>query len=169
MHTIPFEIAEDIFDEINAYNEDKITELVEVMGDEQPFLMVYMISAGEDELNEGEHELLFFLGTYIWMAMKKQSSSLGAVTEEVFDLVEEKNSKMLEYLSEESEMGLESFVEALLKDYKQSELLRLIVEVVEEEDDEEEEDEESMIREEMKGIIFIYLKIVIDCLDSVAA
>jgi hypothetical protein len=82
------------------------------------------------------------------------------VTGEDLDTAESENFQMLEYLEGESEGGLYDVTEKLLETYNQREILRYILDALM-----EEPDEGFIIRDENVGIMFIYLKTVLDAMD----
>jgi hypothetical protein len=128
----------------------------------QPFLNVYLLAAGGDELNRDERELLFYLGMVVWKMMAKGAKELTQVSSNTIDKEEEKNWDMLNYLSGESKsFDFVNTVESIVAGYNQKNILKYVVEALEEHDT-----EEGNIRDDKKGEMFIYLKTVIDCLDQ---
>jgi hypothetical protein len=69
---------------------------------------------------------------------------------------------MAEYLMGESPEGFEDAVEQIFKGHNQINVLRYAVEALFEMDD----DENAGVREEMKGLIFMELKTVVEALDQ---
>lgn len=93
--------------------------------------------------------------------MLQGNRGLPQITGEVLDKAEEANMKLIEYLEGESEVDFMEAVEELVKNYNQREVLGYVVEALM-----EESDEECLIRDEYRGMMMIYLKTVIDCLDG---
>ena len=118
------------------------------------------MAAGHDILNQDEQELLLYMGSNVWKMMSQGEKSLPEVTEKILHQVEKNNYKMLDYLDCESEVEFSETVGEIISNYNQPEILRYIVDSLFEEDEEGVE-----IRDEMRGMIAIYLKTVIDCFD----
>ncbi len=161
MKTISAKIVDQTWRKMAIMSPLQIPKLVNKFANEQPVIFAYLLAAGEDLLNQDEKELLLYLGTVIWQIMSQGSTPLPKVTEETLYALEDSNFKMVEYLEGEPEADIENTVAKIYSSYNQPEVLRYVAEALFEEDEEGEE-----IREEMKGIIFIYLKTVIDCFDK---
>ena len=69
---------------------------------------------------------------------------------------------MMEYLAGEPESEFTDTVEKIMETYSQSELLRFIIEKLMEEPEKGVE-----LREDTIGMIVLYLKTIIDCIDTV--
>ena len=134
--------------------------MANLMQEQHPFVLVYLLAVGSDILNEDERELLLYLGMVIWQIMSQGDTPLTKVTEDDLDKAEEANMKMLEYLEGESEAGFMDVTEKMISNYGQPEVLKYAVEALM-----EEPEEGCLIRDENKGIMMIYLKTVIDCLN----
>jgi len=92
--------------------------------------------------------------------MSEGRVTLSSVTEETLDAVDDSNTKMLEYLENESEFDFIDTVETIFKNYNQPGVMRYVVEAL------MEDTEDYTLREAMKGVMLIYLKTVIDCFDK---
>mgnify|MGYP006267821657 CR=1 FL=1 len=145
----------------NMDDEAFIEKLIDQIAEEQPFLFAYLVAMGEGDLNEDEHELLLFLGVEIWQMMSKGDQPLGQVSESHLDRLEQSNMQVLESLSGESEAEFLQQLYGMLEGYPQPEVLRHVMEVILEE-------ETDVVRPSNRGIMIIFLKIVIDCLQESA-
>lgn len=161
MKPISSGIVEKTWKKLSSMSPLKAPRLINDMSKQQPLILAYLMAAGEDMLNQDEKELLLYLGVVVWQIMSQGSAPLPKVTEETLDAIENSNVKMLEYLEGESEIDFIETVENIFTNYNQTEVLKYVVEALM-----EEEDEESFIRDEVKGIMLIYLKTVIDCFDK---
>ncbi|MBN1351740.1 hypothetical protein JXJ21_20160 [candidate division KSB1 bacterium] len=141
----------------------KIQTVVRDFSESQPMILAYLMAMSDSLLNESESELLLYLGTTVWQMMEAGAHNIELVTETTLEEIEDKNMKMLEYLEGESEDDFIQTVEKIIEGYNQKEVLRYVVEALFESD---EDDGQGEIRDEMIGQIFIFLKVIIDCLDQ---
>lgn len=160
MNTISAEIVENTWNIIGSMSPLSATQLINKLSEEQPVILAYLMAVGEDMLNQDEKELLLYLGVVVWQIMSQAKTPLPPVTEETLDAVDDSNMKMLEYLEGESEFDFIQTVETIFKNYNQPEVMRYAVEAL------MEDNEDYTIRDEMKGVMIIYLKTVIDCFDK---
>ena len=161
MKPISSEIVEKIWKEMGAMSVQSAPRMIEAMQKEQPVVLAYLMAVGKAVLNRDEQELLLYLGTVIWRIMLQGDKSLTQITPEVLDKAEDKNMKMLEYLEKETEAEFIDTVEKTIENYPQPEVLKYVVEALM-----EREDDGTLIRDESKGMMLIYLKTVIDCFDK---
>jgi hypothetical protein len=146
----------------------EIPHLVNQMEAEQPVVLVYLAAVGDAIFNQHEREILFYLGVAVWQMMKQSQRRLRKVTEERLEQAEEANFDFLERLSASPEADFESATEAMITTYPEPEVLRYIVEAINEEEDYDPDD--PPIRDEYRGMAFVYLKTVLDAfISSLAA
>ena len=131
------------------------------MAKEQPVVLAYLMAVDDDIFNQGEREVLLFLGVVVWRIMLQGTRPVPKVTDEILDKAEAGNSKMAEYLQGETEAGFEEVTRKIIGSYKQPEVLQYVVEAIM-----EDTEESSPIRDENKGIMLLDLKTVIDCLNG---
>lgn len=158
MNVIPAEIVEHTWTLIGEMEDEELAQLMNDVGETQPFLLAYLLSIGDEGFNQEEKDLLLFLGVSVWKMMSQGKGKLPIITEEALAEVEANNIKMLEYLSGESESNFLKTTTTILDAYNQPHILRYVIEEIVDED-------VSLISDENRGMIFIYLKIMIDCLD----
>lgn len=140
----------------------EIPRFVQQMEEEQPAIMAYLLAVGDALFNQHEREIIFYLGMVVWQMMKQSKRRLFKVSPRKLDRAEEANFALLERLSESPEAGWESLTRTMLATYPEPEVLRYIVEAIMEDDD----PEDPPIRDEYRGMAFIYLKTVLDALIS---
>ena len=157
MNPIPIEQVEQTWNQMNELGEGAIAGLIEEMGQNQPLLLVYLISVGDGTFNEAEEEYFFFLGSFVWQALKDGKEELPEITEKVLMEAEASGVEMLEKL-ESSPMDATHFVDRLLESYPQRFLLGFVIEELMEEDDPE-------IRDDTRAMMLVFIKVIIDCLD----
>lgn len=163
METISARTVEKTWRRMSTMSPEGFPQIIDKLSSEQPAVLVYLLASGEDLFNLDERELLLYLGVVVWQIMAQGSTELREVTDETLDAVEDANLGMLEYLEDETEADFVETVEKIYTNYNQPEVLRYVVEALW-----EEEEEDAEIREEMKGMIFLFLKTVIDALDKSA-
>lgn len=158
MDPIPLKIIEKTWKKMSTMSWQEITELTNLMRKQQPFVLAYLLAAGHEIFNQDEREQLLYLGVVIWQIMSQGSKPLTKITGDTLDGVEKANIEMLEYLAGESETDFMDTLRQVVNNYPQPEVLKYVVEALV-----EEPEEGSLIREENKGYILIYLKTIIDC------
>jgi len=136
---------------------------VQQMQEEQPAIMAYLLAVGDALFNQHERETIFYVGMVVWQMMKQSKRRLLKVSPKKLDQAEEANFAFLERFSAESEADLDKATRAMLATYPESEVLRYIVEAIEEED---QDPDNPPIRDEYRGMAFVYLKTVLDALIS---
>lgn len=159
MKPISPEIVEATWKRIGGMSPSQIPKLIQQMEREQPVILVYLMAAGDDILNRDERELLLYLGVVVWQIMLQGDTLPPEVSEEDLAEVEKSNTKMLEYLGGEMEDDFVKTTQKIMVNYGQPEVLKYIIEALM-------EDEEDLIRDENKGMLVIFLKTVIDCLNN---
>ena len=164
MKPIPAETVASRQTRIANLPEEALEELIDQASEEQPFMLAYLMATGEAEFNASEQELLLYIGVVVWQIMREEHADMRALTEEDLDTAEETNRQLIEYLEGEPEHELFETVETVIGGYNQGPLLRFVIETVMDEDEEAFDDMEP-VRDEMKGMLIFYLKILIDCLD----
>ncbi|MEM7372678.1 MAG: hypothetical protein AAF587_28915 [Bacteroidota bacterium] len=138
-------------------DEREIMSLIDQLATEQPLILAYLMAMGEGDFDQDEREILLFFGAGIWKMMSHSPSPLPKVSEETLDQVETTNMAMLEYLAIESEEGFFEFAQQLQSNYAQPAILGFVIESVM---------EDEAIQDENKGMMMIFLKVVIDCLQG---
>ena len=172
MNTVPEEIVEQTWEELSDLSFEESEELIHDLTEEQPYVLAYLMGIGTDILNEGEREVLLYLGMTVWKMMDNASlHNLPRVTDIDLDAADKRNLQVLETLEGESPGDFYATVKRFMTDYNQPEILKFVVETLMEEEGDlfefDEDDEEiEEVREEMKGMMMIFLKTLIDSLDK---
>lgn len=143
---------------------EAIPRLVNQMGAEQPAVLAYLLAVGDALFNQHEQEIVLYVGMVVWQMMKQSKRRLRRVTPRKLDQAEEANFDFLEHLSASPEADLVSATQAMLATYPEPEVFRYIVEAIMEEEDYDPDD--PPIRDEYRGLAFVYLKTVLDALIS---
>ncbi len=162
MATVSDEIIDQSTEELHNLEDEELRNMVYQMSEEQPNLLGFLLSMGEDELNNEEQEILLFLGVNVWNAFKKVKP-LPQIPDEEIEKADKNNETMLNYLEKEGEEGLTENAEALVNGHNQAPLLKYVINAIIEEDMEE---EEPLVSEENKGLIFLTMKSYIESIDG---
>lgn len=156
MKPISFETVEQTWQQSSQMAPQEGKRMVKQVNAVQPAVLAYLLSAGDDFLNQDEKELLLYLGLVVWRIMSKGSGQLPTVSQKMLRQKEEGNIKLVKKI-ETAPKGIDQF----LTEYNQPEVLRYVVDAL----NEENPADGALIKEENKGMMMIYLKTVIDCFD----
>ena len=157
---IPLEVVERTWKKISKMPLGESPKLINLMRKQQSVVLAYLLAAGHKTLNQDEQELLLYMGIVVWQIMLQGSNPLIKATKSALDEAEKANIKMLEYLEGEPEADFIETSKKIISNYPQPEILRYVAEALT-----EETEEDSVITDEGKGIIMVYLKTVIDCFN----
>lgn len=162
MHMVSLSLDEIelLWQEMSAMKREDAPQLIEMMKMSQPDTVTYLLASGEDLLNPEERELIFFMGVLIWRVVTTLRSDIPTINMSQLIESESKNITMLEYLDGEPDGDFFSTVETIMAGYNQSELLRYVMKRLV-----EESDASGKSNNDHVGIIVIFLKTFIDCLD----
>jgi len=139
--------------------EEQWMELLEKMGDQQPFLLTFLTEIGEDDLNESEAELLLFMGVFVWYLTEHNRAHVEAVSEAALLQSRDQNESLWEFFTRQTISDPEEVLTLAVSGHAEVELLNFLAEVLW---DDEEIDVD--IRQEQLVVVWLYLKIVIDTL-----
>ena len=161
---VQHEEIESMWEEVGMMNEDEAMGLIDEIGDAQPALLEYLMTAPE-EFNDAEAEQMLYIGVILWKIMNKHSQEMKVISEEELLNLEDKNIAMMEQLQGESEGDGIALIENFLNDYPQPNILAsissaLII------DDMEEDDEDEEISEDARGTMMLVLKTALDAMHN---
>ena len=162
MQTLSEKIVERTWKKMAHMPLDEVPQIVKRLEKEQPEILAFLMAADYEVLNQDERELLLYLGITIWEIMRQGSPRPKRIGEKRLDRFIERTDQMAEYLMGESPDDFEDAVEQIFKGHNQINVLRYAVEALFEMD----EDEDTGVREEMKGLLFMNLKTVVEALDQ---
>jgi hypothetical protein len=141
---------------------EEAPRLVEHLERKQPNLLSYLLATGGDILEQEERSVIFFMGVLMWYVIDSLEIAVPEVPLETLVETEEKNFEMLEYLAGEPDSEFMKTVEKIMEHYNQSDLLHYIIQKIMQEPEKDVEISENHI-----GVMAIYLKTVIDCIDAI--
>lgn len=166
MKKIPHEVVENYWLRINTkFDEGEIFRVLKGLYDRQQLIMMYLMVADKNSLNESEHQMLYYLGSFVVQVMLGESPETPEVTEEAWEKARGSNLKMLEFLaSEDKAENFRRSMDDVIEANNQADLFRYVVELLM-----NDPECQRSIREENVWRLFTHLKIVIDCLDKAMA
>lgn len=127
----------------------------------QPAVFSYLLSIDDDVLTDEERRILFFTGTLIWHTVNElEPNSLPELSPVQLIEKEQINLQMLEYLSGEPENELLSTVSKIMDNYHQNTLLQYVIEYIT-----KEPEKNKLYNDDHTGLMVIYLKSFIDCIN----
>jgi hypothetical protein len=162
MQTLSEKIVERTWKKMARMPSHEVPLVVKRLEKEQPEILAFLMAADYEVLNQDERELLLYLGITIWEMMRQGTPRPKRIGEKRLDQFIERTDQMAEYLMDESPEDFEDAVEKIFRGHNQINVLRYAVEALFEMDDEE----HAGVREEMKGLIFMELKTVVEALDQ---
>ena len=161
MNTISAQIVNKIWRQTADMSPFDAPKLVNKFAKRQPIIIAFLMAAGHDAFNQNERELLLYLGINIWKIMSQGEAPIPKITEKMLEKCENNNYKLLDYLDGETAAGYQRAIELIFENYHQTEILKYVVEALFEEND-----DDVNIRDNMKGLMMLHLKTVLDCFDS---
>lgn len=141
---------------------DDIYQSLRKLHNQQYPMMCYLMKAEGDGLNEAEHQMMYYIGTFILEVVMGEFPTIPQVPEEVMLQARELNVSMLGFLgSEDRPQNFRSSMDDIIDTHPQSDLLRFVVEFLMRDPACQES-----VREENVWILFAHLKIVLDALGN---
>jgi hypothetical protein len=153
--------VEQIYTQMWNMSEPDALRLSYTLENEQPVLVAYLATVDKEILNQAEREVLFYLGTVVWQIMSYVKSPLPPINENCLLRWEESNNIMARSLESANTVNFSEVVKKILKECRQSEVMRYIIATLMDEDSTDNE-----IRDENLGFIILDLKTVIECFDE---
>lgn len=163
MRTVAQNEIQESIDKFSGMSEKDTQSFMEQMSKEQPFIQIYVAAICDrgDFKNESGADAFINLASIIWHAMRTAAG--GKIRQVDGDEIEKREKKMTDlykYAENESEEGFTELAISWMKDYNQRPLLEFAIEAL--------LSPENPYRPTQydSGIIFTYLKVIIDCLDN---
>jgi hypothetical protein len=163
MQTISEEIVEREWEKMANLPLDDVPRVIQRMEKEQPMILAFLMAIDDEVFNQDERGLLLHLGATVCEIMRQGAPRPKRVSEKRMDEFIERTDKMLEYFLEEPPENFEDSVRLIYQNHNQVNVLRYVVEALFELDEDEEASE---VRDEMKGLLFMHLKTVVEALDQ---
>ncbi|MEM6346466.1 MAG: hypothetical protein AAF927_21430 [Bacteroidota bacterium] len=160
MQMLSIDQADETYDWLSSIEEEaEIAEIIASFGEAQPVLFTYLMTMGESDFDGEESELMLFLGLIIWQTYQRAGIEIAEIDEQHLEEIKSQNAKMIEFLAEESEEGFAQIARDLMTESSQAGLLEFLVQIIFEE-------EADIIKSSNQGVMFIFVKVVIDAIES---
>jgi len=160
MKAIARDVVERTWKKMASLTHGEIVRVSRRISADQPYVLAYLLGVDEDVLNQDERELLVYLGIVVFEMMRQGSKPLPRVTDEMLERALGENLEFVERCRGRGFRELLETVGNLVRSYGQPEILRYVLEALM-----EDSEEGTLIRDQMKGLIMIHLKTLIDCFD----
>ena len=154
METVSDDVIDASTEELHNLSDEELRNMVYQMSEEQPDLLSYLLTVGQEELSNEEQEVLLFLGVNIWNAFKKVKE-LPFIADKVINEKNSQNETLIETLESGAQEGFTQTATHLIEDHSQAPLLEYVIHAIIEEDMEE---EDPLIAEENKDLVVLTLK-----------
>ncbi len=162
---ISFENIDTTLDRISGMSLAQTKLLVKQMSTEQPYVLVYLLAASENEaFTDEEAELFFFVGSVLWQVMRQNPNGKRQISEKNILNATNVNESLLKKMATDSEGDFFSVSEKIVLNSPEPEVLRYITDSLMEEDDEILD--KPSFRDDKLGVAFLHLKIVLDAFIS---
>jgi len=163
MRTITHNEIQESIDKLNAMSEKDTKSFMKQMSAEQPFIQIYVAAICDrgDFENESGADAFIHLASIIWHSMcAAAGGKIRQVDGDEIERHEKKTTDLYKYAENESEEGFCELAISWMKDYNQRPLLEFVLEAL------LSPENPGRPTQYDSGLIFIYSKIVIDCLDN---
>ncbi len=162
---ISFESVTQTVEKISAMTIEQTQTLAMQMSEEQPYVLVYLLTACENEaFTNDESELFFFVGSVLWQVMRQNPNGKRQISEKNILNATKVNESLLKKMATDSEGDFFSVSEKIVLNSPEPEVLRYITDSLMEEDDEILD--KPSFRDDKLGVAFLHLKIVLDAFIS---
>ncbi len=152
-------VSEAIIDDVVVFmdkNQDQLESLVEQLHEEQPVIFGYIFSENLTILHQEEREFVLFLLLIIISASKKVNGEFSTIDINDFEVAEEQNWSLLE---ETSAKSFRDRLDVFFDQTEQEDLLAFIEDTLS-------DSEDGLASKEGREVVFVFLKSVIDCLET---
>jgi len=163
MRTVTHHEIQESIDQINGMSEKDTYSFMKQMSEEQPYIQIYVAAICDrgDFENENDADAFANLVSIIWCAMRMAAGGkIHQVVGGEIDKREAQQMKLYTYAEGEPEDGVSRLVESWMKDYNQRPMLEYVLEAL------MSPEHPHHATTEGSGLIFTYLKVIIDCLDN---
>ena len=160
MEAIPEAIGEKTWQEFAGFSPDKANKEMMKMNNKQPELLAFVVESSK-EMGRGVSELALYLLVVVSRMFQETHAKIKKISSEELIECYKQNEGLMERLDGAQERFLDRI--AGLQSSKQPHVLKYIADALMEEDEGEDAVE---LTEEVKGLLFLSLKTVIDVLDQ---
>lgn len=156
MKDFPF-VSENTIETIASQlvDEAQVELAVAALSERQPMVLAYLLSENFRLLTREEREYLLYIGIIICHSIYSTEPPSHIITQ---DLLDEKEEANWEKMNNVEKGSFRDKLDIFFKDYPQEDLLAYL------EDSLAEDDSNNFVTKDGKGLMFIGLKTIIDCL-----
>ncbi|MFW6151509.1 MAG: hypothetical protein ACOC6C_00880 [Verrucomicrobiota bacterium] len=163
MRTVTHEEIQASIDSVHNMTESQTRKFMLRMQKEQPYIQVYVAAIcerGEFE-NENDADAVANLSSIVWRSMRRAAGGpLVKVKGHEIEKREEQIMQLYRYAEGEPESNWPNMVQAWMEGYNQRPLLEFVLDSL------MPPENPYGVTEEGSGMIFTYVKVIIDCLDN---
>jgi len=163
MRTVTREEIQASMDRVHDMTENETRKFMRRMQKEQPYMQVYVAAICErgEFTDENDADAFANLSGIVWHAMCHAAGTpLVKVKGHAIDKREEQIMQLFRYAEGEPESDWTNMVQAWMDGYNQRPLLEFVLDAL------NSPENPYAVTEEGSGMIFTYLKVIIDCLDN---
>lgn len=163
MRTVRHEEVEAGVNSVHEMSESDTREFMKQMMDEQPYIQVYVTAVCERGELDDENDLDAFanIASIVWHAMRKAADGkLPKVTGKAIEEQEERMTELCEYAEGELAPEWATMVASWMDGYNQRPLLEFALQAL------MSPENPYQVTPDGAGVIFMYVKTIIDSLDS---
>jgi hypothetical protein len=144
---------------LDGLHEEERENVLDQFADKQPDLLGYVMSDEVDALGDAEAELLLHIALVFWKTAEKNGVAAHEVNAETIDALQDDNWALFDDREQGKDEPFADFVEPVIADYEEPELLYYVVDVFT-----EDEGDEFSMEASSKLPMFVMLKTVADAL-----
>lgn len=163
MRTVTHEEVVDCMERVRGMTKNQTRAFMRRMQKEQPYLVVYtaaICERGEFEDDDDADAFVSLVAT-VWLAMRTAAGGpLVTITANAVQQCEEQIMQLYGYAEGEPEADWPGTIATWMEGFNQRPLLEFVIKAL------LSPESPYAVTEQGSGIIFTYLKVVIDCLDS---
>jgi hypothetical protein len=165
MRTVTREEAQKSTEWVHGMSAKDTRALITKMQKEQPFLQVYAAAVVERDFpDDNDADAFANLSVIVWHAMRKAAGeAFPQVSGDEIDRREAQMMELYRYAANEAEEQWHALVTAWMDGYNQRPLLEFILDAL------MSPENRYGVTPDGSGLIFTYLKVIVDCLDNAGA
>jgi len=156
MKKVTPELVDKIVVNFERLTDNKIENLIQELEEQQPASLAYILSQDFEVLGEEENEILLLDTLMLWQIVNQAYETVNVPNSEKIDQLQFDNWKVSEDLKVTKGQVFDDFVEPMIADYPEDELLYFVLDTLIDEDDDDDMNSESKLP------IFIALKTLCD-------
>ena len=155
MKKITPELIDTIVVNFEQFTDGKIEELIQELGEHQPDALAYILSKDFEALGDEENEILLLDTLMLWQIVNQGFETINVPNSDKVDQLQFDNWKASEELKPTKGQSFDDFVEPMIADYPEDELLYFVLDTLIDDEDEDMNSESNLP-------IFIALKTLCD-------